>query len=364
MTLHLAVKLLDGARRTAYEPVLARHGTVHWCGSVAAWESAVAGGAAVAMLELGHPDDAEAVGMLPSLRREHPAVLLIVLYDAAGEELPEAARLAQRRLGLWFASGADGELDLLLTKARAGRVPAAPTPAELAVQCVADLSLGPAARRFAWFCGLTPGDHLDEATAATRCGEKLRTVQRQFAEVGLTAGAVRQGFRTLHAAWWLRGDTKDSGGIAAIFGWRSDRALREGVKSVLGTGVRELRRLPVDALRRDVARRLRSVQTDRRPRQRRPGESRDDDYRYRVAPQIIVTLNGDRVIANLKSGATWIATEVIGTVLVEVVQGRSRGRIVARIQRDYGMARGRADAAVEAAVKELAARGVVELDHD
>jgi len=364
MTLHLAAKLPDGARRATYEPVLARHGTVHWCGSVAALESAVAGGAAVAMLELGHPDDAEAVDMAPRLRHEHPTLLLVMLYDSAGEELPEAARLAQRRLGLWFASGADGELDLLLAKAEAGRVPAAPTPAELAVQCVADLSLGPAARRFAWFCGLTPVDHLDEAAAAARCGEKLRTVQRQFAELGLTACAVRQAFRTLHAAWWLRGDTRDSGGIAAIFGWRSGRALREGVKSVLGTGVRGLRRLEADDLGRNVVRRLRSVQTNNRPRPRRPGESRDGAHRYRVAFGITVTLTGDTVVANLESGTIWIATEVTGAVLVEVVQGRSRGQIVARIQRDYGLTRGRADAAVEAAVKELAARGVVELDHD
>jgi hypothetical protein len=83
-----------------------------------------------------------------------------------------------------------------------------------------------------------------------------------------------------------------------------------------------------------------------------------------VAFGITVTLTGDTVVANLESGTIWIATEVTGAVLVEVVQGRSRGQIVARIQRDYGLTRGRADAAVEAAVKELAARGVVELDHD
>ncbi len=364
MTLHLAAKLPDGARRTTYEPVLARHGAVHWCGTVTALESAVAEGAAVAVLELGHPDDAEAVDTVPRLRHEHPTLLLIILYDPASEELPEAARLAQRRLGLWFASGADAELDLLLTKAEAGRVPSAPTPAELAVQCVAELSLGPAARRFAWFCGLTPADHLDEAAAATRCGKKLRTVQRQFADVGLTAGAVRQAFRTLHAAWWLRGTARDSDSIADIFGRRSARALREGVKAVLGTGVRELRRLEVDALSHDVVRRLRSVQADRPPRPRRPGESRDDAHRYRVPSQITVTLVGDTVVAYLKSGTTWVPTDVTGAVLVEVVQSRSRGQIMARVQRDYGLTRGRARAAVNAAVKELAARGVVELDHD
>jgi hypothetical protein len=136
------------------------------------------------------------------------------------------------------------------------------------------------------------------------------------------------------------------------------------VKSVLGTGVRGLRRLEADDLGRNVVRRLRSVQTNNRPRPRRPGESRDGAHRYRVAFGITVTLTGDTVVANLESGTIWIATEVTGAVLVEVVQGRSRGQIVARIQRDYGLTRGRADAAVEAAVKELAARGVVELDHD
>jgi hypothetical protein len=358
MTLHLAVKLSHGARRTTYEPTLAQHGTVHWCGSIAALESVVAGGAAVAMLE-PDPDDRDT---LATLRNEHPTLLLIVPYDPAGEELTEAARLAQRRLGLWFASGADGELDLLLTRAEAGRVPAAPTPAELAVRCVAELSLGPAARRFAWFCGLTPTDHLDEAAAAARCGEKLRTVQRQFAEVGVTAGAVRQAFRTLHAAWWLRGDARDIGGIAGIFGRRSGRALREGVKAVLGMGVRKLRRLETDALCRDVVKRLRSVEEIKRPRPRQPGESRGGAQPYRVASQITVTLTGDKVVANLESGMTWIATDVLGTVLVEVVQGRSRRQIVPRIQRDYGLTRGRAYAAVDAAVRELSARGVVELD--
>jgi hypothetical protein len=200
------------------------------------------------------------------------------------------------------------------------------------------------------------------AAAASRCGEKLRTVQRQFAEVGVTAGAVRQAFRTLHAAWWLRGDARDTGGIAGIFGRRSGRALREGVKAVLGMGVRKLRRLETDALCRDVVKRLRSVEEIKRPRPRHPGESRGGAQPYRVASQITVTLTGDKVVANLESGMTWIATDVLGTVLVEVVQGRSRRQIVPRIQRDYGLTRGRAYAAVDAAVRELSARGVVELD--
>jgi hypothetical protein len=255
MTPHLAVNLSHGARRTTYEPILTRHGTVHWCGSIAAVESVVAEGAAVAMLE---PDDTDHRKTLADLRHEHPTLILIVSYDPAGEELTEAARLAKRRLGLWFASGADAELELLLTRAGAGRVPAPPTPGELALQCVADLSVGPAARRFAWFCGLTPATQLDEAAAAARCGEKLRTVQRQFADVGVTAGAVRQAFRTLHAAWWLRGDPRDTDRIAVIFGRRSGRALREGVKEVLGIGVRELRRLGVEAVSRDIVSRLRS----------------------------------------------------------------------------------------------------------
>jgi hypothetical protein len=364
MTLHLAVKLSDRARRTTYEPALARHGTVHWCRSVAALESAVTEGSAAAMLELGHPDDAEVVDMLSSLRREHPTLLLIMLYDPAGEGLPEAARLAQRRLGLWFASWDDGELELLLTKAEAGGVPAAPTPAELAVPCVAELSLGPAARRFAWFCGLTPVDHLDEAAAAARCGEKLRTVQRQFADAGLTAGAVRQAFRTLHAAWWLRGDARNSGGIAGIFGRRSGRALREGVKDVLGTSLRELRRLEVDALGRDVVRRLRWVQAHKRARARPAGESRDGAHRYRVVSGISVTITGDTVVANLTSGTPWIPSKVTGLVLVEGMQGRSCRQILARIQRDFGLTRGRARVAADTAVKELSDRGVVELDND
>ncbi|MGH7528430.1 MAG: hypothetical protein ACREMX_17190, partial [Gemmatimonadales bacterium] len=197
MTLHLAVKLSDGARRTNYEPALARHGTVHWCGSVTALESVVAAGAAVAMLELGSPVDAETPDALARLRHEYPGILLVMAYDPAGEELTEAVKLAHRRLGLWFAYEADGALDLLLAKAAAGRAPAGPTPAELAVEYVAALSPSPAARRFAWFHGLTPAGHLDEAAAAARCGEKLRTVQRQFADIGVTAGAVRRAFQTL-----------------------------------------------------------------------------------------------------------------------------------------------------------------------
>lgn len=258
MTMHVAVRLSDDERRAIYEPVLNRHGIVHWCGGRTALESVVAGGAGVAMLEPGNADDYDALDTIAGLRHEHPALLLVVSYDPAGEELAEAAMLAQRRLGLWFDCGADGELDLLLTRAEAGRVPAAPTPAELAAQCVAELSLGPAAHRFAWLCGLTPGGHLDEAAVAARCGEKLRTVQRQFAGAGVTAGAVRRAFQTLHAAWWLRGDARNAGDFAGIFGRRSGRALRDGVKEVLGTGVRELRRLETGAIGREVVRRLRT----------------------------------------------------------------------------------------------------------
>lgn len=362
--MQLAVKLSDDAKRTTYEPALARHGTLHWCGSVSALESAVGGGAAVAMLEPGSPDDPEPPAMLARLRQEHSGLLLVVLYDPAGEELAEAVKLAQRRLGLWFACGTDGELDLLLSKAEAGRVPPAPTPAELAVACVAELSPGPAARRFAWFYGLTPAGHLGEAAAAACCGERLRTVQRQFADIGVTASAVCRAFRTLHAAYWLRGNTRETGGIAAIFGRRSARALREGVKDVFGTGVQGLRRLPgPDALGRRVVSRLRSAQTDKRPRPRRRDERRAA-RRYRVAPQITVTLTGDTVVVNLSSGRSWIPDDATGAVLVEVVQGRSRRQIVARIQRDYGLTRGRARAAVDGAVAELSARGVIELDGD
>lgn len=362
--MHLAVRLLDDARRAAYEPVLALHGTVHWCGSVPALESVVAEGAAVAMLELGSPDDYDTLDLVTRLRHEYPTLLLILRYDPAGEELAEAARLAQRHLGLWFVCDPNGELDLLLTYARGGRVLAAPTPAELAVQCVAELSLGPAARRFAWFCGLTPVGHLDEQAAAACCGEKLRTVQRQFADVGLTAGAVRRAFQTLHAAWWLRGDARHADEIATIFGRRSARALRDAVKDVLGRGVRELRRLQHDALGREVVSRLRTAQATKPPRPSRAGESRERTHRYRVASGITVTLTGDRVVANLKSGAPWVPSDVTGKVLVEGVQGRSCHQILARIRLDYGLTRGVACAAVNAAVEELSAHGVVEVVAD
>jgi len=356
--MHLAVRLLDDTKRRTYAPALAGHGTIHWCGSLAALESVVAGGAAVAMLEAGSPDAPHAVDALASLRHEHPALLLVVLYDPAGEELTEAARLAQRRLGLWFSCGADGELDLLLSRARAARTLAAPTPAELAVQCVAELALGSAARRFAWFCGLTPSDHPDEGAVAARCGEKLRTVQRQFADVGVTAGAVRRAFRTIHAAYWLRVDSRDTGEIATTFGLRSGRALRESLKAVLGTGVRKLRHVEPDALCRDIVSRLRA---DQRPRPRARARVRDDAHRLRVAPETSVTLTGDAVVANLKAGASWIPADVTGAVLVELVQGHPRDRIVPRIQLDYGLTRQAARAAVDAAVEELSARGVVEL---
>jgi hypothetical protein len=144
MTMHLAVQILDGARSAKYGPALSRYGIVHPCDSGSDLDSAVAGGAAVAVLELGNPDDAETFDVLVGLRQEHPGLCLIVLYEPAGEELREAVKLAQRRLGLWFACGTDAELDLLFARVAAGRLPATPTPAEVAVACVAELSPGPA----------------------------------------------------------------------------------------------------------------------------------------------------------------------------------------------------------------------------
>jgi hypothetical protein len=44
------------------------------------------------MLELGDPNDAEALEVLARLRREHPGLLLIVSYESAGEELATAQR--------------------------------------------------------------------------------------------------------------------------------------------------------------------------------------------------------------------------------------------------------------------------------
>ena len=361
--MHLAVQLLDGARRAKFGPALSRYGIVHPCDSGSALDSAVAGGAAVVVMELGNPDDAETLDVLVGLRQEHPGLCLIVLYEPAGEELREAVKLAQRRLGLWFACGTDAELDLLFARVEAGRLPAAPTPAEVAVACVAELSPGPAARRFAWFCGLTPTGHLGEAAAAARCGEKLRTVQRQFADIGVTTGAVRRAFRTVHAAYWLRGCPRDTGGIALIFGWRSARALREGVKHVLGVGVQELRRWSgADTLGLELVSRLRAVPARMHPRPRQSGEPRDGTPQYRVAPHVTVTLTRDTIAVNLKSGATWTAADMTGVVLVEVVQGRSRSQIVPRLQRDYGLTRGGARAVVDGAMTELAARGVVEFD--
>ncbi len=75
-------------------------------------------------------------------------------------------------------------------------------------------------------------------------------------------------------------------------------------------------------------------------------------------------LTGGTVVANLKSGTSWIPNDLTGVVLVEGVQGRSCRQILARIQRDYGLTPGRARAAAVAAVKELSAHGVVELDDE
>lgn len=258
MTLHLAVKLLD-ARRSAYEPALAQHGTVHWCGSGPVLGSVVAAGAAVALVEIGSLDYAETLDVITRLHQEHPGLLVILAYDPVGEELGEAVRLVRRRLGFWFAWEPDDELDLLLARAAAGRISAGPTPAQAALECIAELAPAPAARRFASFHGLTPSTRLDEAAAASRCGEKLRTVQRQFADIGVTAGAVRRAFQTLHAAFWLRGNARNTNEIASIFGRPSARALRDSVRDVLGFGVHELRRsISSDAFGRELANRLRS----------------------------------------------------------------------------------------------------------
>jgi hypothetical protein len=166
----------------------------------------------------------------------------------------------------------------------------------------------------------------------------------------------------LHAADWLRGYAHETGGLAGIFGRRSARALREGIKSVLGVGVHELRHgSGVEAFRRRIVSRLRPESADKPRRRGRLEERGDDAGRYRVAPRVSVTLTGDTIVANLDSETHWALTDVTGAVLVEVMQGHSPSRIAARIERDYKQTRREAWAAVDAALVELAARGVIEL---
>jgi hypothetical protein len=364
MGLHFAVTLEDEARRTAYAPTLSRHGIVHWCDSPTALERAVGAGAGLVMLGLDSRGGPPALGVLTRLRSEHPTLILIVAYDPASEELADAAKLSLRRLGLWFTCEPDDELELLLNRCGAGPT-LTPTPPELAVECVAELSPAPAACRYAWFCGLTPLRTLGEAASAARCGEKLRTVQRQFADIGVTASGLRRAFQTLHAAYWLSGYHRETSGLAGIFGRRSARALREGIKGVLGVGVQELRHNGgLDIFSRRIVPRLRSEPAGK-PRRRRLLEAPcDDPGHYRVAPRVSVTLTGDTIVANLDSETHWALAQVTGAVLVELMQGRSPRRIVARIERDYGRTRREARAAVEAALLELAVRGVVDHDQD